>query len=46
MPTEQLELRTNDPLFCEMGDQLVAEKVRIDPLRNARSRGVLFDNLS
>jgi hypothetical protein len=28
-----------------MGDQLMAEEVRIDPLRNARSRGVLFDNL-
>ena len=45
MPTEQLELRTNDALLREMGDQLVAEEMRIDPLRNARRRGVLFDNL-
>jgi hypothetical protein len=46
MPTEQLELRTQDALFREIRDELVSEQMRIDPLLNACSQRVLFDDLS
>ena len=45
MPTEQLELRTDDPLLREIGDELVAEEMRIDPLGNPCRQRVLLDDL-
>jgi len=45
VPTEQLQLGTDDPLLREIRDELMPKEVRIDPLRHARGRGVLFDEL-
>ena len=46
MAAEQLELRTDDPVLGQIGDELVPEEMRIDPLRNPCGAGVLFDDLS
>ena len=46
MATEDLKLRTNDSLARQMCEQLMAEQMRIDALRNPGGHGVLFDQLT
>ena len=46
MATEQLQLGTDDALLREIGDELMAEEMRIDPLREACGVGILFDDLA
>ena len=52
MPTEQLQLGTDDALLREIRDELMPKEMRIDPLRNTRalvpfdgrpSRAILLD---
>lgn len=45
MATEQLELRTDNPLPRQMREQLMAEQMGIDALRNPGRQRVLFDEL-
>jgi hypothetical protein len=45
MPTEQLQLWTDDAVSGQMRDELVPEEVWIDSLGNSCSQGVLFDEL-
>jgi hypothetical protein len=45
MPTQQLQLGTDDALLREIRDALMPKEMRIDPLRNARGRGILFNDL-
>src|SRR5215813_1225990 len=46
MPTEELEFWTDDPLLRQIRDELMPKQMGIDPLRNPRGAGVLFDNLA
>jgi hypothetical protein len=46
MATQQLELGTDDPLLRQIGHELVAEQVWIDPFGNPGLQRVVFDNLS
>jgi hypothetical protein len=46
MSTEQLELWTDHILLRQIGDELVPKEMGIDPLRNSRGAGVLFDHLA
>ena len=46
MPAEQLQLGTDDAVLGQMGDKLMAEEMRIDPLLDARGPRVLRDQLA
>jgi hypothetical protein len=45
MPTEELQLWTNDPLPRQIREQLMAEEMGINALRNPSGPCVLFDEL-
>ena len=46
MPTEQLQLGTDDAVLGQVGDELMAKEMRIDPLRDARGPCILRDQLA
>src|SRR5262249_26104672 len=45
MATQQLEFRTDDPLFRQIGDEVMTKEVRIDAFGNPSRQRVVFDNL-
>jgi hypothetical protein len=45
MAAEQLQLGTDDALLREIGDELMSEEMRIDPLGQAGGVRILFDDL-
>src|SRR5262245_3649655 len=45
MPTEELQLWTNDPMPRQIREQLMAEEMGINALRNPSGQCVLFDEL-
>ena len=46
MATEQLQLGTDDTLLGQVGDELVTEEMRVDPLLDARGPPILRDQLA
>jgi hypothetical protein len=46
MPAEQLQLRTDDPVFGQVGDKLMTEEMEVDSLLDARGTCVLRDQLA
>ena len=41
--TEELQLGTDDPVLGQMGDELMAEEMRLDPLLDTRCPSILCD---
>jgi len=46
MPTEQLQLGTDNTLLRQIRDELMAKQMGIDALGNPSGSGVLLDDLS
>ncbi len=45
MAAEELQFGTDDPLFREIGDELVPEEMGIDPLGDPCCDSILLDDL-
>jgi hypothetical protein len=46
MAAEQLQLRTDDPVLRQIGEQLMPEEMRVHAFRDPSRHGIPFDNLA